>query len=437
MDSARIFRLRANQPRTDQSRWDLAYALRESGNFIQVEPDTDDALDEANKRLAVGACLGDHGVPAPDDPSWSLRQMNLDKAWALPLPDGGKAMGEGVRICHPDSGWTDHIEIDPAQVDVAMSLNLVEGGSDAHDPLGYRGNPGHGTGTGSVLISSGGIGPVAGTLPPGIVTGVAPKATLVPIRALNSVVQVLDSDIARAVRHAVTAKCDVISMSLGGRLFFGLKRAIDDAVNHDVVVVAASGNCVGFVVAPASYDAVIAVAATNSERKPWKGSSKGRAIDISAPGEDVYVARALPGVHHGTFAEPGDGTSFATTAIAGAAADWIAFHGRDAIKQAQGSLTRRDLFMQVLRASTRPPVYSDPTQSWDASRYGPGIVDVEALLRDPARRLAHAVARSDYRRPDHLAVTHVRSGAGPGSRRTASHVRPAGRPRCRIAAYRR
>ena len=67
--------------------------------------------------------------------------MHVDKAWALPLPAGGKAMGEGVRICHPDSGWTDHVEIDPAQVDVANSLNLMEGGTDAHDPLGYSGNP--------------------------------------------------------------------------------------------------------------------------------------------------------------------------------------------------------------------------------------------------------------------------------------------------------
>jgi hypothetical protein len=333
--------------------------------------------------MATSACLGNDGVPAPADPSWSLREMKVDKAWALPPPPGGLAFGENVRICHPDTGWTAHVEIDAARIDTVRSLNLMEGGNDARDPLGYSGHPGHGTGTGSVLFSSGGLGALGGTLPPGLVTGLAPRATLVPIRTMNSVVHVLDSDIARAVRHAVDAQCDVISMSLGGRLFFGLERAINDAVSRDVVVVAAAGNCVGFVVAPAAYDQAIAVAGTNAAHKPWVGSSKGRAVDISAPGEDVYVARAQAGAQPASQVSPGDGTSFATTAVAGAAADWIAFHGRAAIKRAQGSLTRRDLFMQLVRDSAWQPTYPAPEPAWDARRFGPGILDLDRLLRAP------------------------------------------------------
>lgn len=374
---ARIYRVRVADP-VDGSPWDDAYVLRDRGGFAQVEPDTEDTLVEAQKRAAVTACFGDDGVPAPSDPAWSLdaRHMNVIAARKLLPPPGGKALGEGVRICHPDSGWTDHIDLDGARIDRTATLNLMEGGNDAHDPLGYSGNPGHGTKTGSVLISDGGFGANGGTTAPGTVTGLAPKATLVPIRTFNNVVRILDSNVARAVRHAAAAKCDVLSMSLGGRMFFGLERAINDAVRRDVIVVNAAGNCIGIVVAPASYDNAIAVAATNVDNKPWKGSSKGRAVDIAAPGEDVYVAEAIAG-GQGTKAVPGNGTSFATAAVAGAAADWIAFHGPGKIKAAQGSRTRRDVFLKAMQASARVPA------GWDKQRYGAGVLDLEALLRQP------------------------------------------------------
>lgn len=374
---ARIYRVRVADP-VEGSPWDDAYALRDRGGFVQVEPDTEDTLVEAQKRSAVTACFGDQGVPAPTDPAWSLdaRHMNVIAARRLVPPSGGKPLGEGVRICHPDSGWTDHIDLDSARIDKTATLNLMEGGNDARDPLGYSGNPGHGTKTGSVLVSDGGFGASGGTTAPGTVDGLAPKATLVPIRTFNNVVRILDSNVARAVRHAATAKCDVLSMSLGGRMFFGLERAINDAVRRDVIVVNAAGNCIGIVVAPASYDNAIAVAATNVDNKPWKGSSKGRAVDIAAPGEDVYVAEAVLG-GQGMKAIPGNGTSFATAAVAGAAADWIAFHGTARIKAAQGSRTRRDVFLQAMQASARVPA------GWDKQRYGAGILDLERLLKQP------------------------------------------------------
>jgi serine protease len=49
--------------------------------------------------------------------------------------------------------------------------------------------------------------------------GVAPRADLVPIRAVESVVQFFDSDVARAVEHARLVNCHVVSMSLGGTGF--------------------------------------------------------------------------------------------------------------------------------------------------------------------------------------------------------------------------
>lgn len=360
----------------DTSPWDLAYRLRAEGGFVAVEPDVEDALADQTERAAA-ACLGDDGVDAPTDPAWSLVEMNVPAARARPVPAAGRALGEGVRICHPDSGWSHHLDLDRQQYDLASAIDLVDGDRDAFDPLDYSGHPGHGTATGSLILSAGGFGASGGTTGPGTVVGIAPKSTVVPIRAFKNVVHVFDSDIAKAVRHAVDAQCDVISMSLGGRAFFGLERAIRDAVARDVIVVAAAGNCVGNVVAPALYSESVAVAATNAEQQPWRGSSRGRAVDISAPGEDVFVARAAA---TGTadapheLVEPGDGTSFATAATAAAAAVWIAFHGEAAIRDAQGVGSRRDLFVAALRASAHQPA------GWDGARYGAGILDLDALL---------------------------------------------------------
>ncbi|MGH8626854.1 MAG: S8 family serine peptidase [Gammaproteobacteria bacterium] len=50
---------------------------------------------------------------------------------------------------------------------------------------------------------------------------------------------------------AARVDCDVISISLGGPGFFGLKAAIDNAVRQGAIVVAAAGNCVRLVVAGA------------------------------------------------------------------------------------------------------------------------------------------------------------------------------------------
>jgi len=388
--------------------WDEAHALRDAGGFRRVEPDLHDTL-EAPTRRAAGACLGDDGVPAPAESGWSLREMNAPAAWALEPGAEGARFGEGVRVCHVDTGWTEHVDIDTDRIDRDRQLDLVDGDTDARDPLDYRGNPGHGMATGSVLFSAGGVDAAGRATPPGYVTGVAPRATIVPIRAIRSVVQFFDSNVAAAVRYATDVGCDVVSMSLGGRAFFGLEKAIEDAVARDVIVVAAAGNCVGVVVAPALYDHALAIAATNAEHRPWRGSSRGSKVAVAAPGEDVYVARCdRPCGSATSTAEPGDGTSFATAEVAGAAALWIAFHGRGALTAAQQGATRQALFAAVLRAA------SDPPEEWPPS-YGAGIVKLDVLLRQPldrARRTAEA--RSGARDTAPLDVLSTTTGIPPG-----------------------
>ncbi|MGH8592506.1 MAG: S8 family serine peptidase [Gammaproteobacteria bacterium] len=128
---------------------------------------------------------------------------------------------------------------------------------------------------------------------------------------------------------------------------------------------------------PALYDNTIAVAATNADDMPWRGSCRGGAVDVSAPGEDVYRGyRNIPG--DGTTAvEPSDGTSYATAMVAGAAALWLGHHRRNSIEAARRpGETVHDVFLRLV------VVTADHSASgWDPKRFGSGILDVHALLR--------------------------------------------------------
>ena len=319
-----LYILQVAEPVDQRAAYDLTYRLRALDAFDNAAPDFSYHAPYA-RHHAVSGCGSN--LPDPPDKGWSLKQINAKAAWNTEPKPEGRRFGEGIKICHPDTGWADHTDLDREGLDLGSDKDIIDDDETALDPLDYKGSPGHGTATGSVLMSRGGVDADGRTQPPGEVTGVAPKAVVVPIRSIKSVVQFLDSDVGRPVNYARRQDCDVISMSLGGAGFFGLEKIVNRAVrNNDKIVVAAAGNCVGAVVAPALYPAVIAVAASNIHEKPWKDSSHGPAVAISAPGERVYVARRKSGYPDLDKVEASDGTSYPTTAVPAAAATWLAFH---------------------------------------------------------------------------------------------------------------
>jgi subtilisin family serine protease len=202
-----------------------------------------------------------------------------------------------------------------------------------------------------------------------------------------------NGDVARAIQHAVDNDCHVISMSLGGLGSEAIEEAVNDAVDRGVIVLAAAGNQVSFVVAPANYPRCIAVAACNVDRRPWRGSAHGKAVAITAPGENVWVAQPARPAESNNRCDPGSGTSYAVAATAGAAALWLAHHGRDTLlDRYRGSRTLQDVFRELVQqTAARPP-------QWDPRNYGPGILDVDALLQAPlpaATRSFRRLARRD------------------------------------------
>jgi hypothetical protein len=306
--------------------------------------------------------------------------MNVPTALALMAP--GRRGGKGIVVGHPDSGYSDHPMLGLAQLDLTRDRDVISGDDDARDSLrppkkrlfNPLPNPGHGTSTASVLV---GLGEGAAAT---AFHGVATAATLVPIRATESVVQVFDTDVAKAVRWARQHGCHVVSMSLGGKGLFGLEDAIQEAIDDGMVVLAAAGNQVGFVTAPASYDNCLAVAATTSASAPWDGSSRGSQVDVAAPGSCVWCAlfnwKSQP---PGFDLRQSDGTSYAVAHVAGVVALWMAHHGHDTLVNRFGRRNVQAALVSLLRT---PGVCRVPAQ-WNHQKWGSGIIDAAALLRAP------------------------------------------------------
>ncbi|MEK9505499.1 S8 family peptidase [Gaopeijia maritima] len=319
---------------------------------------------------------GDDPLPcAEHNRHWSLQLCRVPEAWALEPAPGGRSRGAGIVVGHPDTGYTEHPEIwdtPHPRIRAADGWDFADDDAEARDPLagGFLRQPGHGTATSSVIMS---------TVLADEVTGVAPEAELIPIRVTTSVVLLTFARLARAIHHAVDRGAHVVSISLGGPV---RSRALDEATawaaSQGVIVLAAAGNIWPFVVFPARLPQVIGVGACNCADGVWKKSARGGGVDLSAPGEGVWRA----GIEGSNTAPRfttgmGYGTSFAVATCAGAAALWLAHHGRARLLERFGPEGLVHAFRTLLLESCRVP------DDWDSTRDGVGILDARALLEAP------------------------------------------------------
>ncbi|MFN2511945.1 MAG: S8 family serine peptidase [Pyrinomonadaceae bacterium] len=331
---------------------------------------------------AAAAVFGTRPLPESDDPSWSIKEVKVLEAWRR-FP-ANKEPGEAVIVGHPDTGYSEHPEI-VSRLLVKKGHDYVKDDADAKDDLdsGLLLFPGHGTGTSSVIVSpkdaQGDYGSSNGK--PIAVWGVAPGAKLIPLRVSRSVV--LDVpwagsgvlSLARAIELAADRGAHVISMSLGtGFANSRLLKAVQYAQRRGVIVLAAAGNYVPFVVWPAAYSEVIAVAASNARRQTWKYSSFGSAVDVTAPGESVWCAGVTRPAQFSVGR--GSGTSFAVATVAGIAALWLSYHGRDKLVQRFGAEKIPIIFNRILRNAC------DQVPGWKPG-FGHGLVNADKVLAAP------------------------------------------------------
>lgn len=333
-------------------------------NHSQVFPQRKGVRPKSSRRGRARPCS------KPND--WSLVLTNVLSAWRIPPPAGGKQFGEGILVGHPDTGYTNHPEItSKGQILKRRGFDFEDNKSDPRDPL-VGSAPGHGTSTASVIMSPWG-GDIGGR--DKFVSGTAPKAQLIPLRVSTSVVHISFRKVAKAIRFAADSGCHVISMSLGGP--FGpryLERAIDYAIGKGVIVLAAAGNFWPFVVYPARFHQVVAVAACDCRRRIWSGSATGGTVDVTAPGESVWRARTRKTAVRFDV-NRSSGTSYAVAATAGICSLWLAFHGRRKLIARYGAGSLAAVFQSLIKSNG---VFTP--RSWDKRKHGTGIVDAEALL---------------------------------------------------------
>jgi len=373
---------------------EAALALYRSNRFRRVEADVPVPVDVDLAAESLEAAGDNLCVDNPPPLDWVHQILNWPEAMAA-MSDTSRG-GVGISIGQPDSGYTLHPNLGAAGLDLNRDRDVIDGDDDALDdlvpnPLWPFPNPGHGTATASVVVGQ-------RTATQGIV-GLACRSLLVPIRATESVLQAFDSDVAKAVAHARQVGCHVVTMSLGGKGFFGLKGEIQRAVDAGMIVMAAAGNYVNIVTAPASYDNCLAVAATGPGDTLWPDSSRGTAVDVSMPGACVYVA----GYNDKTpIVRMANGTSYAVAHLAAAAALWLAHHGRQVLINNYGAGRLQAAFLTVLRW---PGVCVVPP-GWDPA-YGVGRVDLLALVNAPLPESGDLVNVAAFGTPDVDAVARI------------------------------
>ena len=337
-----------------------------------------------------------------------INTWNLDAINVTDFPSGNTRQvtqdGAGVYVAVLDTGllnsWRQYYPQERIAVEYAKSFGGGggENGNISEQPDKWeRDQNSHGTHVASTILGYS----LRGTSVT-LVNGVAPMATVIPVKVLNQNGSGWSSVIARGIVYVADLKAGplagkpvVINMSLGGSELDGMeKTAIDYAVSQGVIIVASAGNTgpKGGMDYPGAYAPVISVAASGwtGEWLPAGNSAWWRNRDVADPTNlgHFYItdfsSRAMPGQDL-DVAAPGSwvvgpcqtnsgqlsyyflgGTSMASPHVAGIVA---------LMAQKNPNLTAAGA-ESILESAATP----FPAGSWGADAAGAGLITADAAL---------------------------------------------------------
>ena len=279
---------------------------------------------------------GDTPVDSPADPppttlpevpyyggsnDWNLNLISAPEAWEAGYTGEGVTVAvvdTGVDLDHPDlisNLWVNQGEIAGNGIDDDGNgyVDDISGWDFVSDDGRPDDGQGHGTHVaGTIAAGANGFG----------ATGVAPDATIMPVRVLGNDGSGTSFDVAAGIRYAAENGADIINLSLGGGYSSSIRAAIEYAGQLGSIVIAAAGNSGASIpgypaIFSASMNHVLSVGAHNSSERIASfsnGVGSSGAEQVDAPGVSVYSTYV-----GGRYANL-SGTSMAAPHVAGLAA---------------------------------------------------------------------------------------------------------------------
>ncbi|MFK7734479.1 MAG: S8 family serine peptidase [Pirellulaceae bacterium] len=252
---------------------------------------------------------------------WNVNAVNAPESWAQGYTGEGitvAVVDTGVDLDHPDLAT--NIFVNPGEIPgngIDDDQNGYIDDVSGYDFVNNDSNPDDGNGHGTHVA-----GTIASLNNGSGSTGVAPNATILPVKVLSDAGSGSNFSVAAGIRYAADLGAEIINLSLGG----GYSRAIQSAVSYanslgSIVIAAAGNENAGVPSFPAqlgsSLTNVLSVGAHNSSNQIARFSNDvggSGAVQIDAPGVGIYSTYSNG--RYGSLS----GTSMASPHIAGVAA---------------------------------------------------------------------------------------------------------------------
>ncbi|MCB0629048.1 MAG: S8 family peptidase [Saprospiraceae bacterium] len=277
---------------------------------------------------------------------WGVELVGVPNFWRY-------TKGKGIKVAVLDTGVAyKHPDLEGAIFEMKDFTNSPSGVGDIN---------GHGTHCAGIIAArDNSIG----------VIGVAPESDLIIGKVLNDNGYGSEETIVNGIEWAVETGANIISMSLGSPYpSVKIYDAIKAAIKAEVFVICAAGNSgpnLDTMDYPGAFDETIAVGSIDRRKKISYFSSRGKKVDIVAPGDEIlstYPPRELAKL---------SGTSMATPFVAGVSALMLSKH-----RQFEGQTQIKK--QSDLEAHLRKTAIDLGPLGFDQS-YGYGLIDPNKLL---------------------------------------------------------
>lgn len=257
-----------------------AQMIKQDNSTLYVEPDI----------IVTGSGTTEKQIEN-EAAEWNIQAIHADDTDV-------KNTGDKVKVALIDSGVDLFNDIE-----VKESINLIPGEEEVL-PL-FWDTSGHGTSIAGIMAAQ--------DNDEGI-TGIAPDIELYSARVLDADKKAPLSRVIEAIYWAIDKKVNIINLSFGTTVYSEIfEKAIQDAVNAGILVIAAAGNN-GTVEYPAAFEGVMAVGGTDTNGDVSSFSATGKEIEVVAPAEKLCSTGGFDGTIICS------GTSMAAPHVAGIAA---------------------------------------------------------------------------------------------------------------------